>query len=378
MIKKYDLIIKGGILVDPAREIHNSKDIALVTGKVAEITDHIPEDRGRCVVDVSGRFVTPGLIDLHTHLFKGISNLGVDFNTYCLERGVTTAVDAGDSGCITFPGFLEYCIRPAKGRIFTFINLASLGIINHEIGELLNLRYVDLTGLAEVITTHKDICLGIKVRIGREQINGHGFKPLEMALEVGNKLACPIMVHITAPGIPLGELVDRLRPGDIITHLFHGRGQTIIEKGRVLPALRRAQERGVRTDIGHGMGSFAFATAEAALADGFRPDTISCDLHTLSINGPVFDLTTTMSKFIALGMTLDDVVAATTSNAARTIGKHEEFGCLRPGMVGDLTVLDVVEGDFTFHDCEGATRKGSKMLNTAMTIFGGEIVFSRL
>lgn len=146
----------------------------------------------------------------------------------------------------------------------------------------------------------------------------------------------------------------------------------------MIPALQRARERGVRTDIGHGMGSFAFATAEAALAGGFRPDTISCDLHTLSINGPVFDLPTTMSKFMALGMTLDDVVAATTSNAAQTIGKYDEFGRLKPAMAGDLAILDLVKGDFTFGDCEGATRKGSWMLRPAMTIFGGEIVASRL
>jgi dihydroorotase len=186
------------------------------------------------------------------------------------------------------------------------------------------------------------------------------------------------MVHITQPAVPLSELFDLLRPGDIVTHLFHGKGNTVVENGRVLPALRRAQERGVGTDVGHGQRGFAFATARAALADGFKPYTISTDLHTESIEGPCFDLVTTMSKFLALGMTLDEVIAATTINAARTIRKDHLIGSLKPDLAGDVAVLEALEGDFTFTDTLGVTMSGDRMLKPVMTVLGGEIAASHL
>ena len=375
---EYDLLIRGGVVVDPAQGIHGPRDVALAGGVVAAVAEAIPPERARRVVDVGGRIVTPGLIDLHTHLFDRVSALGIDVDRTCLARGVTTSVDAGTAGSITFPGFRDYCIRPARSRVYAFVNLASIGLILDDGYELDGLRYADADSLAATIEANRDICLGIKVRVGTEHVGNYGFQALDRTLEVAERIGTRVMVHITRPGVPLSEVFDRLRPGDIITHLLHGKGETVVRDGKVIPALWRATERGVTADVGHGMGSFAFATARAALADGFRPTTISTDLHAFSIDGPCFDLATTMTKMLHLGMTLDEVVAATTVNAARALGKQDQIGSLRPGLAADLAVFDLRAGEFSLVDCEQETLVADQALVSRLTVLGGEIVASDL
>ena len=374
----YDLLIQGGLVIDPAQGLHARRDVAVAAGRVAAVAEALPPERARRVVDVGGCIVTPGLIDLHTHLYRGVSTLGVDVDRACLPGGVTTSVDAGTAGAITFPGLRDYCLRPARSRAYAYVNLAAIGLILDDGHELDELRYADADSLAETIQANRDLCLGIKVRVGEEHVGSFGYAALDRALAVAERIGCGVMVHITRPGVPLDGVFDRLRPGDVITHLLHGKGETIVRDGRVLASVRRARERGVGMDVGHGMGSFAFATARAALADGFAPLTISTDLHAFNVNGPVYDLATTLSKFLALGMSLDAVVAAATSNAARSIGKQDELGSLAVGRAADVAVFALREGEVVLVDALGETLRAEQRLEPLLTVLGGAVVASRL
>ena len=370
---RYDLLLKGGTLVDPLQSIHGLMDVAISDGRVADVRDSIAPELAWQVLDVAGRVVTPGLIDLHTHLYQKVTNLGVDVDAVCLPAGVTTSVDAGSAGSITFPGFRDFCVRDTVSRVYAFVNLASTGLIDRAVGELRDMAYADPGGAAATVESNRDLCLGIKVRMGKRHVNGSGLQVLEMTLAAADEARCPVMVHITEPAVSLESIFDVLRPGDIITHAYHGKGETIVSDDRALDALLRARERGVRLDVGHGAGSFTFSTARTALASGLVPDTISTDVHS-RIAGPSFALTATMSKFLALGLSLDEVVAATTSTPARTIGKEASIGSLRPGFAADVTVLDVLEGSFVFEDCEGQTLQAGTRLQAALTIAGGRVV----
>jgi len=375
--RPFDLVVAGGILVDPGRRVHERLDVGIRDGRIASVGPNLSRGPRTGVLDAGGRLVTPGLIDLHTHLFDGVSQLGVPVDATCLPAGVTTAVDAGTAGEIAFDAFRERWLRPATTQTFAFVNLSSIGLPvddGLEYGETA-LRYVDVDRIVETIRAHADVCLGIKVRIATNQARVGGDALLSLALEAADRSGGRLMVHITEPGIPLDRVFDRLRPGDIVTHLFHGRAETVIGgDGRVLASLRRARERGVRTDIGHGGGSFAFATARAALADGFAPDTISTDLHAFSLRGTMRDLPRTMTKFLALGMSLDDVVAATTVEAARSIGRPEVTGTLAVGDPADLAVLELVDGPVLLEDTRGVQIKAEQELRAWATVRAGAIV----
>jgi len=376
--ERYDLVITGGLVIDPAQRIHARKHVAIRDGKIAALQDRIDPSMALRVIDVDGRIVCPGLIDLHTHLYHKVSKIGLDVDAACLAEGVTTSVDAGSAGSTTFAGFRDYCVRRAKSRVYAFVNLASIGLIDAGVGELRDMIYADAEGAAATVEENRDICLGIKIRMGEQFVNGAGLRPLALCIEAAENVGCSVMVHITQPAAPLSDMFDLLRPGDVITHVFHGRGETIVQDGRVLDALERACKRGVRTDLGHGGGSFAFSIARAALATGFRPDSISTDLHTGCVNGPCYSLTTTMAKFLALGLSIDEVIEATTIEPARTIHKEHMIGSLTPGHVADVTVLDLLDKISEFEDCEHQIVRGEHGLRAAMAISGGEVVASRL
>jgi dihydroorotase len=371
------LIVAGGIVVDPGSGIHERLDVGLRGDRVAAVGRDLPRGPATQVLDVGGRLVTPGLIDLHAHLFHGMSQLGVDPDTTCLPVGVTTAVDAGTAGEITFSAFAQRWLRPATTRCYAFVNVSSIGLPlddGLELGDSVT-RYVDVGRIVEVIEANRDVCLGVKIRAATYQMR-HGVAPLTAALEATARTGTRLMVHITEPGIALDAVFDRLRPGDIVTHLFHGRRERIVgSDGKVLDSLRRAVARGVRTDIGHGGGSFAFATARAAMADGFRPDTISTDLHPFSMRGAMRDLPTTMSKFLALGMSVDEVIAATTVNAARTIARPELTGTLAIGAPADVAVLDEVVELVELEDTVGERITADRELRPRATIRAGKVVF---
>jgi dihydroorotase len=371
-----DLIVSGGVVVDPGRGVHERLEVGVRDGRIAAVGRDLPRGASTEILDAAGRLVTPGLIDLHTHLFHGISQLGVDADTTCLPAGVTTAVDAGTAGEIAFDRFARDWLRRSTTRTYAFVNLSSIGLPiddGLELGDSI-LRYIDVPRIVEVIEANRDVCLGVKVRAATYQMR-HGFGPLNASLEATARTGTRLMVHITEPGIALDAVFDRLRPGDIVTHLFHGRRERIVgSDGKVLDSLRRAVARGVRTDIGHGGGSFSFATARVAMADGFRPDTISTDLHPFSMHGAMRDLPTTMSKFLALGMTLDEVVAATTVNVAKSIDRPELSGTLAVGSAADVAVLEEVIGPVVLEDTTGDRITADRELRPWATIRAGRIV----
>lgn len=378
IVAPLDLIVTGGVVIDPGSARHEPAEVGIRDGLIAAVGSDLPRGPETKIIEAGGRYLTPGLIDLHTHLFSGISQLGVDADATCLPAGVTTAVDAGTTGEIAFAAFAERWIRPATTRILAFVNISSIGLMlddGLEIGETA-LRYVDVDRIVEVIEANRDVCLGIKIRVAAKQMAHKGDAPLRLAIEAAERSGTRLMVHITEPGIPLDDVFDGLRPGDIVTHIFHGRGaQTVIDDtGHVLTSLRRARERGVRTDVGHGGGSFAFRTARAAMADGFAPDTISTDLHTFSLKGTMRDLPTTMSKFTALGMTLDQVVAATTVEAARSIGRPDVTGTLGVGSLADIAILQEIEGPVVLEDTAGEHITADRRLQAWATIRAGRVV----
>ena len=372
----YDLILKGGRVLDPGQGRDETSDIAFENGRVAAIEEHIDPGGAREVRDVSGRLVTPGLIDLHTHIYWGGTSLGVDPVRYARRAGTTTMVDAGSAGPGNFHGFRAHVIEHTEPRIHAYLNISFAGIFafSHEVmvGECGDFRLLHPEVCLDVAQRHSDLIVGIKVRVGMAASEGRGAAPLDLALEVAEEAGIPVMCHLDNPPPSRLEVVSRLRPGDVMTHCFRPfpGAPARARDGAVREEIIAARERGVIFDIGHGAGSFGFVTAEAMLEAGFQPDCISSDVHTLSIDGPAYDELVTLSKFLALGMPLPDVIAAATSGPARAIGKPE-LGSLAIGTPGDATILDVAEGRFEFEDVKGLVREGRQRLVLEGMVLGG-------
>src|SRR5216683_7842976 len=331
----FDLILKGGRVVDPSQNLDRVTDVAFAGGKVARIGERLPADGGTDVRDVSGRIVTPGLIDLHTHVYWGGTSLGIDAEEFCRRSGVTTAIDTGSAGPGNFLGFRKHVIERSEVRILAYLHVSFAGIYAFSprvmVGESEEIRLMAPVDAVEVANANRDIIVGIKVRIGARTSGRSGAAPLDIALQVAEEVGMPVMVHLDDPPPTYEEVIARLRPGDVLTHAFRPfPNSPATAQGTVKRAVIEARQRGVLFDIGHGKGSFAFKTARAMLANGFLPDTISSDVHALCINGPAFDQVTTMSKFLCLGMPLTEVIAASTVNAAFAL-RRPELGSLKPG-----------------------------------------------
>jgi dihydroorotase len=351
-------------------------DVAFADGRVAAVGDNLPAV-GAKIEDVGGYIVTPGLIDLHTHVYWGGTSLGIDAEAFGRSSGVTTCVDTGSAGPGNFPGFRKHVIEPSAVRILAYLHISFAGIFafSHRImvGESHDMRLMAPRETVEVIEANRDVIVGVKVRLGRHASGDSGIQPLEAAMQAAEQVGLPLMVHIDEPPPSYEEVVDRLRPGDVLTHCFRPFPNTPMRPdGTVRPAVLRARERGVIFDIGHGKGSFAYATARPMLAAGFVPDTISSDVHLLCINGPAYDQVTTMSKFLCLGMDLSAVVAASTVNAAAALGRPD-LGSLRPGSVGDATLLRVREGRFNYEDVVGEIMVGDRRIVAEGVIIAGKV-----
>lgn len=371
----YDLVISGGTVIDPSSGLHERRDVAVRDDRIAAVEPAIDSAQAREVIDAGGLIVTPGLVDLHTHLFWGVSHYGVDPDTACLAKGVTTAIDAGSAGAQTFAGFRRYVIDVVSTRILAFENISVLGMITARVGELEDLRYASPADAVAVAQEHRDVVVGIKVRLGYQMVGAEGLPALRLAREAADRLDLPLMVHIIDLPEPLSEMLPLLRGGDIITHCFHGERNGILDSaGRVLPAVRDAAARGVHFDVGHGVGSFSFAVGERALADGLPPDTISSDLHAHNIAGPVFDLATTLSKFLHLGMDLDAVIARATSAPARAIGWAGRIGSLAPGVTADVAIFELAEGRFSLVDATGQSVEARQKLIPRRVVRAGRLV----
>lgn len=373
----YELLIKNGTLIDAAQGIHARQDIGFANGHVAAVSDDIPISEAREVLDANGCFVTPGLIDLHVHVFYGVSHFGIEPDSTCLARGATTVVDAGSAGADTFPGFRKYVIDVSDTRILAQLNISSQGMLTQEIGELENPDYADVGKACRMIEAHRDIILGVKVRLTRESIVGAraGMLPLHRAREAADAAGLPLMVHPQDAWCQsIDDILAVMGKRDILTHCFHDMPCGILdENGKIRDSVHAALERGVIFDVGHGAGSFSWDVVNKAMAQGVEPTTISSDLHVYNVDGPVYDLVNVVNKFLYLGMPLDDALAKVTSVPADTILMPGEVGTLAVGAWGDAVVFELREGAFELVDARGQSRIGTQKLEPIVVVKSGRV-----
>jgi dihydroorotase len=359
----YDLLLKGGYVIDPKNRINGLRDIGIRDGLIAAVAPDIPAAHGRKVVDVAGLYVTPGLIDLHAHVFAGTAgsmlaggHSSIFPDAFALKSGVTTVVDAGSSGRRNFEEFKRTVVDRARTRVFVLLNIGGYGMTGgaHE----QDVDDMDAKAAAELAKAHRDTIVGIKVAHYR----GADWRPVERGVEAGTLAEIPVMIDFGEfrSERPFQELVlKKLRPGDIYTHAYYVPVPIIDDSGKVFQYLFEARKRGVLFDVGHGGAAFEFRQAVPAVKQGFVPDTISTDVHSGSINSGMKDQLNVMSKFLNMGMTLEDVILRSTWNPARVI-RREQIGHLSVGAIADIAVVGVEKGKFAFVDSFGARLDGAQ------------------
>lgn len=366
----YDLLIANGELIDPGANQIGRYDLAVQAGRIAAVAPSIDPALATRVVDATGLIVTPGLVDLHTHIYWGVTYWGIQADPVAARTGVTTWLDVGSAGAYSFPGFRQYVSAPSRAKIYCLLNLSAIGLIAPT-WEFTNLDYCDVDLAARMIDANRDVILGIKARIDSNTTGKNGIRPLEMARALADQVELPLMVHIASGPPPFEQVAALLRSGDILTHCFTGGTHRIIQPdGSVDPLARQLQERGVVLDIGHGTGSFSFDVAEAAMTQGVLPDVISSDIHQLSVQGPMFDLPTTLSKFLNLGMSLPEVIERATVRPARAM-RRPELGTLAVGAAADIALFQLAQGEYTFRDVLMAARPGNQQLICRATFVDG-------
>ena len=374
---KFDVVIAGGDVLDPSQKLRGKRDIGIKNGQIAAVAPSIPAERSLQRIDASGKLVTPGLVDLHTHYCPHISGIGLPADELVGITATTTAVSCGDASWHTFGAFRHWVAAESRTRLFAFVHISAIGLtgcLGPGPGEMINLDYANIDGCAKTVAENPDMVLGVKVRISDYTVGQNGIEPLRRAIKAA-EVAGPgarVMCHIgRAPG-NLADLLDLLRPGDVLTHAFSGAGNNVVQNGKLLPAAVAAKQRGVIMDVGHGGGSFDFTIADAAMQQGLMPDTISSDIHAASINSPSYPtLPWVMSKFLALGMPLEEIVAKTTIEPARVIGRVPGLGTLMIGAPADISILDVVEGPVDMVDTMKNTRHGTKKVVPVLTVRAG-------
>jgi dihydroorotase len=371
----FDLVLKGGRVIDPAQDLDGKFDIGFCAGKVAAIEPLIDPDTAADLRDVSGKIVTPGLIDLHTHVYWGGTSLGVEADEVARRSGTTTFVDAGSAGAGNIAGFRKHVIEPAAPRILAYLNISFPGIFAFSksvmVGECEDLRLLNARECLAVAREHADLIVGIKARVGATAGGQSGLAPLALAIEVADELGLPVMAHIDNPPPTREEVLGALRPGDILTHCFRPFPNAPIHgDGQIRKEILEARERGIIFDIGHGYGGLGFRSARAALEQGVQPDVLSSDVHVLSADGPAFDILAVMSKFMALGMSLTEVVKAATAAPARAL-RRDDLGTLRVGSAGDATIIEDVAGDFLHTDALGETISAERGLALGGVVLSG-------
>ncbi len=378
---KYDLLIKGGMLVDPAEDFSGVRDVAFAGGLVAAVGEDLDTADAREVIDATGCVVTPGLIDIHVHVFAGVSHFGIEPDPTCLARGATTVVDAGSAGADIFPGFRKYVIDVSETRILAQMNISSQGMLTAEIGEFEIPEYADVDKACRMIEQHRDIVLGVKVRLTRNSIVSErsGMLPLHRAREAADAAGLPIMVHPQDAWCDsIDDILKVMKGGDILTHCFHDFPCGILDgEGLIRDSVLDAIERGVVFDVGHGAGSFSWGIVEAAMLQGVLPTTISSDLHIYNVDGPVYDLASVVTKFLHLGLSMEEAISRVTSVPAEVIGMKGEVGTLAKGAFGDAVVFELREGAFQLEDSRGEVRTGRQNLVPVVVVKGGRVYTSR-
>lgn len=375
---QYDLLLKGGHVIDGKNRISAVRDVAVLNGRIAAVEADIPASRAHKVVDVSGLYVTPGLVDIHVHVYAGTGMRGAysgDNSVYpdgfTFRAGVTTVVDVGSSGWRNFPDFKDRVIDRSRTRVLAMLNIVGRGMGGGAIEQ--NTGDMDAKATAEVARRYPETVVGIKTA----HYSAPDWTAVERAVEAGNLANVPVMVDFGTfhPERPFQDLVlKKLRPGDIYTHTFLDRVPLLDDSNRVQSYLFEARKRGIIFDVGHGAGSFLFRQAVPAVKQGFLPDSISTDLHISSMNAGMKDMLNVMSKFLNMGMSLDDVIVRSTWHPAREI-KREEYGHLTPGATADISVLSLQKGNFGFVDVNGARMKGSQRLVCEVTVHDGRVVY---
>jgi dihydroorotase len=370
----FDLVIRGEIL-DPAARTHMGGEIAVRDGRIAAVGANLSQQPHRPLLDYAGCVISPGFVDLHAHVYHGVTSWGVEPDGPCLKGGVTTVVDAGSPGWTMLQGFRKLIHERATVRALCFLHISGVGLVNAWVNESEDIRHLHPQTVGEHVAENRDLVVGVKVRQGRQQVGDNGTEPLRRAVEAAEIAGTPLMCHIAA-GVALNDVLTLMRPGDIITHCYQGRGnerENITDpNGKLLPEAVQARERGIVMDVGHGGGSFRWGIAEAALAEGFLPDVISTDLHAYNLHGPMFDMAVTLTKFLYLGMALEDVIACATVNPARAIGRPE-LGTLKVGAPADLAVFRIVDEPVELWDTHLERRPWDRRLKVEATVVGGQV-----
>ncbi len=379
---KFDLVVKGGDVLDVSQSLRGRRDIGIRFGLIEAVEADIPAERALRVLDAGGKLVTPGLIDLHCHVYPYGSAIGIPADELVAHQCTTTCVSAGDAGANNFAAFRRHVVAQTRTRLYAFVHIANIGLAGFPVAELYNIDFAQADAAARAVAENADLVLGVKVRMSENVIAKHGTEPLKRAIMACERsgTGAKIMCHIG--GVETRELMsqilDLLRPGDILTHAYSGAPNiagaftNIVQDGRLLPAALAAKQRGVVFDVGHGGGSFDYTIAEPAIAQGCPPDTISSDIHVFSGNTPGMPyLTWVMSKFLGLGFTLEQVVAMATVNPAKAIGRMPKLGTLQIGAPGDVAIMELAEGPVSFVDTRNNRRDGRMHLKPVQTVTAG-------
>jgi len=367
-----DLLIKGGTVIDPGQHLHDSLDVAVKDGKILSVSRDIPENRARNVISAKDKIVTPGFIDIHVHCFDGVGS-GTNADHYCLGRGVTTVVDAGSVGYPMIGAFLRYVVNASVTRIFALLDIGGLGTVVGIKDVMKNLDWVNPELTAKAANSNRPSVVGIKVRL-QESIEGkNDLECLRRAREAAEASRLPLMVHIDEPYSPLPDILKTMRKGDVFTHFLNGHPHGVLDaNGKILPEVFEARQRGVIFDPAQGSAHFSFDVAEKCLKQNFLPDTISTDLVSGSAFGPVYDLPTQVSKFMALGMDLDKAIELVTVKPAGVFDYGSQLGMLRPGTDADIGIFEIQQGTFEFADSDRQKRIGHQMLINRAVVRRGQ------
>jgi dihydroorotase len=379
---RFDLLVKGGEVLDPSQNLRAKRDVAIRFGRIAAVEAEIPAEQALKVLSVAGKLVTPGLVDLHAHVFPYGSAIGIPADELLPFQATTTMVSAGDAGANNFAAFRRHIVAQTRTRLFAFVHIANMGLAPFPVPELYNIDFAQVDAAAKAVAENSDLAIGIKVRMSENVIAKNGTEPLKRAIEACQKAGgnAKVMCHIGGVETArlMSDILDLLRPGDVLTHAYSGAPNlsnaftNIVQDGKLLPAALAAKQRGVIFDVGHGGGSFDYSVAEVAIPAGAGPDTISSDIHVVSGNTPGMPyLTWVMSKFLNLGFTLEQVIAMTTINPARVIDRLPKLGTLQLGAPGDVSVLEVVDGPVEFVDTRNNRRQGKVHLRPAHVVLAG-------
>ena len=379
---KFDLVIKGGDVLDPSQSLRGKRDIGIRWGAIEAIENEIPAARASKTIDATGKLVTPGLIDLHSHVYPYGSAIGIPADELAQFQCTTTMVSAGDAGVNNLAALRRYIVAQSRARIYAFVHIANNGLSGFPVAELYNIDYAQVEACAMALAENPDFLLGVKVRMSENVIFKHGLEPLKRGIQACELCGWPAKMMVHIGGVEtrelMSEILDLLRPGDVLTHAYSGAPNiagvftNIVQDGRLLPAALAAKQRGVMFDVGHGGGSFDFTVAEVAIPGGCAPDTISSDIHVFSGNSPGMPyLPNVMSKFITLGFTVEQVVAMATTAPAKIINRAPKIGTLQIGAPGDVAIMELVEGPVTFVDTRNNKRDGKAWLKPVQTVTAG-------